>query len=1247
MTMTKQAGEPSPGERTDLAVKRYRRRGRLWLAVKLLVVLAIVMLGVVIYLQSRLAMRQIYLPVASRVLGTDVKAAGGRVSLSGFLELNDVVVQGSDSRPAIQVERLLVRVDPGSLMAGGLPALHEVRVERPRLYYAVDEQGRSNWTFIPETEQVERVPQPFPEIRVGLLQVSGFEAEYADATGLQARLDDVDVEARNLAPGSTGTVAVDGRLTLQRPDQGVQQGGSLAMRGELTQHEGGDQLSYNSTLEVALEGLGQGDLLEALALNGTAAGTLTARGATEQQFELTARTSQSEVGRITGELVWDSDEGRRAATLTVNEVSRDFLNPLLLALAPVQLAAGRINADVSLAGVGDQIDFQTAMRAEGLSFIVESADPTPPLNITADQSGSFEPEAQVLRLETAVVDVRRGSEQLLAVDLDQPLTLNIGAEPAAALSAAEARLGVVVNNLTLETARPWLAIAGQPDAAGLTAGTFNADLTLNVGGQGRALDFNGRVTASGLRHAALGGPALELRQTLAGSLTEFERLAIEAGELTVQAGGTRLATVTAGGGLNLADTSGQIDLQLDAPTILATLRRLELMTAPPPAGLSDGNLRATQAVRLASGGSEVRLEGEARIEGISLALRGQNVPLRAELDNVLNYAVAAGRVDLDALTLQLFQGEREAGNAGIEGEWPVAAGGTGRLVCQVRNVDLAPWLVIVRAVEAAALPAIPLELDETLERTADGRFDVKGSIRVGLPSEDEQLALTVQNELRVIGERIERLVIDLAGDGAGAADHARLEGSGVLAEVASLSLDLKVDQLHADPYLAAFERLSGPKTETATPPAEAPTPPPVKVDAKWQVDAAEFRGAQLTDAAGTAQFENGVLVYDMQQGKLANGSLTAQVTLDTARAQPRYSWRVAYQDGVVERLMAAISPELARQLTGLASFQSEGSGEGFGEMLARTLDMTANFSVADGRLSGFDFLDRLSDLTNSETFSDLRFFEFLGTVNFEDGRGEIRQTRVVGEQNKLTFVGSWGLDGSFRIQIDPAINRNLLGGSSGLQQYASLTSDDEGFVRLPVGLIIEGRGGQYAMQPTASVPLAGMGEGGTPDLGQAVRGVLGGVVQQQLEERIGTPGATRGAAAQQSGAAAAVDAVTSDSPGGAVDTPEPGSAGAAAIDALVPDLGVGAALDALLPGSGAATNDDAAATDIPAADAPVTDSTPGDDAVTTGGATADSPSTPTAPAASQTPAPTPTPVPSVEDQLRDTLGNALRDRLLP
>jgi hypothetical protein len=353
--------------------------------------------------------------------------------------------------------------------------------------------------------------------------------------------------------------------------------------------------------------------------------------------------------------------------------------------------------------------------------------------------------------------------------------------------------------------------------------------------------------------------------------------------------------------------------------------------------------------------------------------------------------------------------------------------------------------------------------------------------------------------LAQLGQTIEKLLIDLQASGAGGQpDQVKIEGAGVLDAETGLALTADVPSLRLDPYLAAASYFGGAAEASPTPapaPAKPSPPPALKAAIDWTVGDLSLRGGTLTNAKGRANFDKGVVDAVVEEGTLAQGILTAEAGYDMTTPLPAYRWKANLEGAKMDELLAFSSADLATKMTGTGTFQSQGTGRGLGEDLLKNLDSQSTAKVVDGELRGLKWLDSLSEFSRSDSFRNFKFFEVVGAVDFKDGKGSIHDTAMRGPQNKIAVDGIIQPDMSYAIDILPFLKQELVKGGSA-QEYANLLGDGEGYVKLPLKVVIQGKGPEYSTRPVTQLPIGGAGQ----SLDQTVRGAIGGLLQREIDK---------------------------------------------------------------------------------------------------------------------------------------------------
>jgi hypothetical protein len=393
--------------------------------------------------------------------------------------------------------------------------------------------------------------------------------------------------------------------------------------------------------------------------------------------------------------------------------------------------------------------------------------------------------------------------------------------------------------------------------------------------------------------------------------------------------------------------------------------------------------------------------------------------------------------------------------------------------------------------------------------------------------------LDIKDSLRVQQNRVERLTIEATGKsegkgtgkGAGAdEDRFSIEGSGEIGEITRLTLNADIKSLNVEPYLAAAGLLasmtagmpsstqSGPPSPTPTPrltqmPGSAnpaypfsapPAPLPLALDVKWNVGKALWRGLDLADAAGSTRLEKGYVQARLDRGKLAGGPIVGEYSVDLARRRPRWATQIHLRQADAARVLDAVVPKLAGKLTGVGSLDAQATGQG----PARDAEAHGVFEVKNGLVNDAKLAERLSALTGSEAFQDLRFDELSGGVDLADGAGTLKDGRLVAPDKKLAATGAFDLDGAWRLSLEPSVTAKALGKGKA-QRLVALAADQDGWVRLPVKIEIEGTNKTQTTRAEpdlkAAANVLGLDDAEAAKIDQAVRGVLGGLAERRLK----------------------------------------------------------------------------------------------------------------------------------------------------
>jgi hypothetical protein len=271
------------------------------------------------------------------------------------------------------------------------------------------------------------------------------------------------------------------------------------------------------------------------------------------------------------------------------------------------------------------------------------------------------------------------------------------------------------------------------------------------------------------------------------------------------------------------------------------------------------------------------------------------------------------------------------------------------------------------------------------------------------------------------------------------------------------------------------------------------------VDATLDFKQIRYRTIEVKQMGGTARYERGAATLDLDRGTINGAPLTVKLEYDGARLEPRYAWTAGVKDLVVQPVIQALKPEYGDKLTGTAEFASRGSGEGFGDAMLRRLQSESSFTVRDGEMKGIWLLDILASQTKVGALQNMRFFEFGGLVNVAEGKATLQDWAVKGPDARILPSGTVTLadqrvDLTTRVALGPP-----LAGQVGRNQIAGqLLAEPDGFMRLPFDVRVSGIDPDFKI--SSGLALGTPGQSTTEAVGETVRGLLGGAIEDRLRK---------------------------------------------------------------------------------------------------------------------------------------------------
>lgn len=299
----------------------------------------------------------------------------------------------------------------------------------------------------------------------------------------------------------------------------------------------------------------------------------------------------------------------------------------------------------------------------------------------------------------------------------------------------------------------------------------------------------------------------------------------------------------------------------------------------------------------------------------------------------------------------------------------------------------------------------------------------------------------------------------------------------------------------ADPATAAAKPATNPSSGIAA------TVDLRVIDSRYREVRVDRLDASLVAAGGKQDLE-------VSGSGVVGGSLQAQVHLDDA-GQPRIRWKAKGDKISLTPLMKAFAGETS--VGGVLVFESDGlSKADFGQPAVDGLDGKVVARLTDGKLAGFESLDRLAKATGLSDLSNFVFSEINSTIDLADGVATIQQLDAGGMVANLSVSGSVDLrgEGKIDVRINPRIGPQVASKVKGLGPLDQLVSTTEGLLALPIVLRVTGPLAEprYAVR-TQNASVAVSSRGGAL-VESILDGVTGGGASRLLDTLV--PGTSSG-----------------------------------------------------------------------------------------------------------------------------------------
>ncbi len=239
------------------------------------------------------------------------------------------------------------------------------------------------------------------------------------------------------------------------------------------------------------------------------------------------------------------------------------------------------------------------------------------------------------------------------------------------------------------------------------------------------------------------------------------------------------------------------------------------------------------------------------------------------------------------------------------------------------------------------------------------------------------------------------------------------------------------------------------------------------------------------------RLENNVFTVQQLNGKVAQGTFTANGSVDLGRKVPAYTSRLNLQGIQADPLVKAFFPQAAGTVFGTMNLQAALEGEGIEKaMLEKNLSGQGDVLLTDGQLTGAGLVQGLAEFLNLEELRVLRFSKATGNFSVRQGKVLVKSD-VNGKDVRLQPQGTVGLNGgldlALNLQVSPALAKRI-----GSSQITQLLSSQQGWTQIPVKV------GGTVNAPRFYLDTAALGKKIQEKAGEEIRGKL----QKELEKHL-------------------------------------------------------------------------------------------------------------------------------------------------
>jgi len=632
---------------------------------------ALLLVVLALYVQTQHSFKHVIVPLVGSFIPGELEVESGSLSFPATLELTGLSYRHPEAGLSVQIDLLRLRLAAIPFLRERLLLFDELMVGHGAIRYTKGETARSEKDKTAVGLSGPTLPGRRWAVRRGQIDRMTVSIRTEDD---EVGVTDLQMVVNDVGPGRTGTIDLQGEVSVDRRRSMSRWAGRLAGTGSIQQDVNGRRFEWNVVNELIvrespLRKVEAG--VQAITLNQSIAGDYdVVRETVQAESTLHVRLGESRLLDASFRLrrTGSPDGTEMDLGMKVHEVTEQALNLLLDEEQEVRLRSAHVSGYVDIHALGERYAIRSAFTGQRLQGLFGRAA-TPPLDIDIAQTGTFDSGSRDLAVEIFDVHVADRHKLWLAGELKRTLLFKLGdrdterenLEPS---NPSQADWALAVNDIDVADLHPWFDVLRWKGLEGLQAGRVGGAITASGRSSGRVVDLSLRLKFSDLLMESFGErpppQPVTFDHVAQGTLTDFTRLRISSYVVTAAMNEQSRGTLRLSGTINLKAPA--MDLNIEGSL---TLNDLQATTLNPllaswrKTGFDHGRFNGTAQATVT--GELLKWEIDLQGRRVSLRLPEKahpTIPLDLALRQAGQLNRRAGVLQIDKAVLQAFQQSR-------------------------------------------------------------------------------------------------------------------------------------------------------------------------------------------------------------------------------------------------------------------------------------------------------------------------------------------------------------------------------------------------------------------------------------------------------------------------------------------------------------------------------------------------------------------------------------------------------------